>query len=37
MLRLEEVEPQVLVWLHPQIPLANRRKMATYEMKLGAR
>jgi hypothetical protein len=24
--RLEEVKPQILVWLHPQVPLADRRE-----------
>jgi sulfur relay (sulfurtransferase) DsrC/TusE family protein len=37
MLRLEKMEPQVLMQLHPQIPSQTAAKMAACEMELGAR
>jgi hypothetical protein len=34
---LEEVEPQIPVWLHPQVPLADRRKDGILRDGVGAR
>jgi hypothetical protein len=36
-LHLEEVEPQLLVGLHTQVPSQTATKMVAYEMELGVR